>query len=373
MATLSIYAELLLNIRQITVVASLPSAYNNATLVTLSKDRQSLSVAHDGKNVTVKLPAPVRAGHIPSVAPGSTTALSLRLPIADEVAKTMLSRNQYHEASCPWSASSMAIISQVTCRFCQALLVKEQVQTWKDLPSENWAEMMDFWHCHKPDTHDFSVHKQDGVRKGYGAANSIRPIPTVGLIDITSLLLMQQDCKVMISEDPVTLKNGSRHHVINCASCRHPVGVAVDTDVRIYKWNIRLRSNSCIAWEEYSAQKLISAQLLAMIESQGIQKFVLHGQVGEDNIGGLLIWIFTPNMYFSSTSAPQSPKEVMKIYYKIVQYPEELLAEQSLKMDELQLPNEVLRTLHSEIKSSTQLLPVPARKFQDWDVGLLER
>ncbi|KAL8790823.1 MAG: hypothetical protein Q9213_000447 [Squamulea squamosa] len=310
--------------------------------------------------MTVKLPAPVRAGHTPSVAPGSTTTLSLRLPVPDEVAKSMLSSNEEHEASFPWSASSMAPKTQVACRFCQALLVREQVQTWKDLPSENWAEMMDFWHCHKPDTKDSRVHKQDGVRKGYGAANSIRPISTVGLIDITSLLLMQQDCKVIVNEDPITLKVRS-------------LGVAVDTGARIYKWNIRLRSNSCAAWEEHSAQKLISAQLLAMIESQGIQKFVLRGQTEEENIGALLIWIFTPNMYISSTSAPQSPKRVMKVFYKIVQYPDKLLEEQSLKIDELQLPNEVLQALHSDVKSSTQLLPVPARKFQDWDVGLLER
>lgn len=63
----------------------------------------------------------------------------------------------------------------------------------------------------------------------------------------------------------------------------------------------------------------------------------------------------------------------MKLYYNTVQNPEELLEQQSSKIDELQLPTEVFQTLQSDIKSSTQLLPVPARKFQDWDVGLLER
>ena len=78
-------------------------------------------------------------------------------------------------------------------------------------------------------------------------------------------------------------------------------------------------------------------------------------------------------MYFSSTLTPETPKQVMKIYYKIVQNSEELFEQQCLNIDELQLPIEVVQTLHSEIKSSTQLLPAPARKFQDWDVGLLER
>lgn len=128
-----------------------------------------------------------------------------------------------------------------------------------------------------------------------------------------------------------------------------------------------------------------------MIESQGIQKFVIRSETRDDNTEALLVsdvrmlmgsvqsaetvqvWIFTPNMYFSSTLVPQSPKQVMKLYYKTVPNPEELLEQQSSKIDELQLPMEVFQTLRSDLESSTQLLPVPARKFQDWVVGLLER
>ncbi|KAI4278708.1 MAG: hypothetical protein LQ337_000817 [Flavoplaca oasis] len=293
MTDIIIYAELLLNIRQITVVASLPSAHNNKTIVTLSEDRQSLSVTHDGLNSVVKLPAPVRPGFNPTIAPGSTKALSFRLPIADDVANSLSSRGNTHGVQSPWSAASMEPTTRVACRFCWTLLVKEQVKSWKDLPSENWAEMMDFWHCHKPDTHDDEdlVHKQDGVRKGYGAASILRPTSGVGLVDITSFHLTQWDCNIKVGEDPVMLK----------------------------------------------------------------------------------VWIFTPIMYFSSTLVPQSPKQVMKLYYKTVHNPEELLAQQSLKIDELQVPTKVFQDLYSDIKSSSQLLPIQARTFQEWAVGLLER
>ena len=208
MTDIIIYAELLLNIRQITIVASLLTTYNNTTLVTLSEDRQSLSVAHNGQRSTVKLPAPVRPGFNPTIAPGSTKALSFRLPIADDIANSLSSRDNTHGPRSLWSAASMEPTTRVACRFCQSLLVKEQVKSWKDLPSENWAEMMDFWHCHKPDSHDDdgSAHKQDGVRKGYGAASSIRPTSGVGLVDVTSFHLMQLDCNITVCEDPVMLK-----------------------------------------------------------------------------------------------------------------------------------------------------------------------
>ncbi|CAO1606227.1 hypothetical protein XANCAGTX0491_009727 [Xanthoria calcicola] len=340
MTDTSIYAELLLNIRQITVVVSLPSPYNDATNVRLSDDRQSLSVIHDGRHMTIRLPAPVRHAPNPTVATGSTRALSFRLPILDE-ASYKLSSTSDGLGPQSLSPASMGPTTQVACRFCQTLLVRKQVKIWKDLPSENWAEMMDFWHCHKPDTDDSATQKQDGVRKGYGAASSIRPTSATGLVDIISLHLVQQDCNVTVSEDLMALKNGKFQPVVNCASCEHPVGIAAGTDARIYKWNISLRSDPQLGWEDQSAQKLISAQLLAMIESQGVQKFLIHSEARNDSTEALLVWIFTPNMYFSSTLVPQSPKQVMKLYYKTVPNPEELLEQQNSKIDELQLPIEL--------------------------------
>ena len=205
MTDTSIYAELLLNIRQITVVVSLPSPYNDATNVRLSDDRRSLSVIHDGRHMTVRLPAPVRHVPNPTVAPGSTRALSFRLPILDEASYKVSSTNDGHGTK-SLSAASMGPTTQVACRFCHTLLVREQVKIWKDLPSENWAEMMDFWHCHKPDTDDSATQKQDGGRKGYGAASSIRPTSATGLVDIISFHLVQQDCNVTVTEDLMALK-----------------------------------------------------------------------------------------------------------------------------------------------------------------------
>lgn len=63
----------------------------------------------------------------------------------------------------------------------------------------------------------------------------------------------------------------------------------------------------------------------------------------------------------------------MKVYYKTITDPTKILEAQSLKVDNLQLPSVVLKILHANLKDSSQLLPVLARKFQDWDVGLLER
>lgn len=63
----------------------------------------------------------------------------------------------------------------------------------------------------------------------------------------------------------------------------------------------------------------------------------------------------------------------MKVFYRTVLNPSIILDGESMKVDELQLPDRILRTLHADLKTSTSVLPSSARKVQDWDLGLLER
>lgn len=196
-----IYAELLLNIRQISASALLPSESNETTSLTLSSDRNFLSLEHNGETARLRLPAPVRDGFGPRASPGSTRNISLRLPIAEETAVRIGSTLIYSASSSVWTASWMRQNTQIACQSCQSLLVKESVKTWKDLPSENWAEMMDFWHCHKPDTED-SLGKATGPQKGYGAANGIGPTAGVALVDAMYLHLLHPDCNVTLRDIP---------------------------------------------------------------------------------------------------------------------------------------------------------------------------
>lgn len=63
----------------------------------------------------------------------------------------------------------------------------------------------------------------------------------------------------------------------------------------------------------------------------------------------------------------------MKIYYKYIANPKIILEEESSKVDELQLPSDATASLRAALDASTRLLPIAARRFQDWTVGFLER
>ncbi len=63
----------------------------------------------------------------------------------------------------------------------------------------------------------------------------------------------------------------------------------------------------------------------------------------------------------------------MKILYHPIDDPYSTLEQQSMKVEELQLPIPILQELRLNLQASSKLLPKSARKIQDWDVGLLKR
>ncbi|EAQ89347.1 hypothetical protein CHGG_05966 [Chaetomium globosum CBS 148.51] len=103
-----------------------------------------------------------------------------------------------------WSATDLDPESGVACRQCATEVVcSGSVKVWKDLPSENWAEMMEFWHCHKPDHHHHhNPSEEDGkageeslAARGYGASSAISAQEGVGFVDLTTLLFEERDCQ----------------------------------------------------------------------------------------------------------------------------------------------------------------------------------
>ena len=207
-----LYAELLSNIRQISLAISLGSASDASTRVVVTADGENVELNHHGQSHTLRLPSKVGLGGtiLPIQRPGAS-ALSWRLPLG-QATDTDASAAE----SSTWTATDLKAGSHVACRQCQAVVVKQgAVKVWKDLPSENWAEMMEFWHCHKPGDHD---HDHDGhhhhdnsngvattgevakadetslASRGYGASSVISAQKSVGFVDLTTLLFVEQDC-----------------------------------------------------------------------------------------------------------------------------------------------------------------------------------
>jgi ubiquitin-protein ligase E3 D len=139
----------------------------------------------------------------------ATTLLNWRFPLSPQ-ASSPATPFSLEDQPIPWEAKDIVPGSHVCCRKCANTIINEgSVASWKDLPSENWAEMMEFWHCHKPADHKHDEHEpvsrdsqrqQDEAltRRGYGASNAISAQPGVGFVDSVSFMFSESDCKGLL-------------------------------------------------------------------------------------------------------------------------------------------------------------------------------
>jgi len=194
MAKIYLYAELLLNIRQVTVFAVLPSSCNETTHIKLRDDQRTLSLQHEKDKATIELPSIVVNKEnliIPTV---PTRELSFRVAVGC-VTKHTTQAKLATDSDIPWPATKLSSQTRINCQSCGSLLIEAgNVTVWKDLPSGGWADMMDFWHCHKPTTED-EAELSSANNKGYSAANVMGPVLGTGLVDTSHLWFAFGQCR----------------------------------------------------------------------------------------------------------------------------------------------------------------------------------
>jgi hypothetical protein len=195
------YAELLSNIRQISVIVALEEPCDLTTKVQLSADGRRFILHHGAVESSLDLPGQAPLSFWLQEPAFGANELTWRIPLAGQPTRASMDTIQSNAA--PWSSKVLGEETEFMCRACGAVVVKRgSIRVWKDLPSENWAEMMDFWHCHKPDVRgaiDSSppneAVEQLAASRGYGAHTKFTPAPGIGFVDLTTFLLADADCQ----------------------------------------------------------------------------------------------------------------------------------------------------------------------------------
>ena len=182
---------------------------------------------------------------------------------------------------------------------------------------------------------------------------------------------------------------------VKCDNCMASLGV-LDSGfegVRLYKWSVLVRRANDAEWQQNLVQNFVCAQLLELIESQNVRHFVAFCGKPREATQGLLVslfvltphdalsdkfvtklWVFNPDLKYSASHVSNGrPRRAMKIYYKNLGNAVEVMKTKQSVIEELSLPQSVLQQLEQDLKSSHAILPEPARKVQDWCVGLLDR
>ncbi|KAF7588848.1 hypothetical protein BBP40_005095 [Aspergillus hancockii] len=427
-ASLNLHAELLPNIRHITLHISLPTTVrldDTQPEIHLSDSRRAISVflppPSDHVADTIKLPARVneasrralsmagqKAGDAGSQKRGQRE-YSFRMQI-DDGDSSLFSREEHMDSFVPWTATDMTTCTRLCCRHCQNTFLdssapydsstgKENLKgwVWKDLPSGNWAEMMDFWHCHKPEPHEYHDHDtndatarlpedQNATVKGYGAANQVVATPGTILVDVATFLVADTDCRGLkqVAEKSIVDSSIDLEPELHCEICNSHIGVedTVAKGWRLFKTSLSVSKllsedeSEDPSWETHPLETVVAAQLLELVERESARRFVLHCGQGD----GLLIWVFNPDMQYSNSSSDHNitAQRALKIFFQDVADVDAMLHPElgktsSLSLDELRVPSNVFSAVSETLKSRNKMLPDSAREFREWKVGIMHR
>ncbi|TKA36593.1 hypothetical protein B0A54_11836 [Friedmanniomyces endolithicus] len=374
-----LYAEHLQNIRTLSIQASLSTVSNQATKATLSADGHYLTVEHEGEKVAIRLPVSLGShGDATLTIPAAPTKdLTFRLNVGQKPETHDALSNSVHkpENIIPWMAGELTPETAVSCATCHAEIVRSgQIRQWKDLPSEGWAEMMDFWHCHKPDEPHDHAHEAENVSRGFAANSRLTVRPGMGLVGPMDFLFAAEDCSELEHE---SLHNASAS--ILCSKCHTAIGV-LDPSTEGFKLRkpcLSIAVSQKTSSRGYSHEKWLSSALLTAAESQGVMRLALHASDWSSGhpISMMHTWLFAPDLVISSSAADtKAAIRVVKVLYREgVSADIETLGKMGSAEGELEFSKEEWCEMRSLLDRSAELLPGKARRFQQWNVGLLRR
>ncbi|KAK0613022.1 ubiquitin-conjugating enzyme E2-binding protein [Bombardia bombarda] len=406
-----IYAELLANIGRISLAVSLSSPCDASTRIAVTADGNDVELRHQAEVHKLRLPGKVAlGGAVLPIHKLGVTALSWRLPL--ETSSSPLQqrgRDATESQAAPWSAIDLEAGSEISCRQCGTVIVnRDVIKVWKDLPSENWAEMMEFWHCHKPEDADDENHshghgthhrsetnggkadEQSLASRGYGASSTISAQESVGFVDLTTLLFAESDCaSVMFSlstpeqgspsrQSLLEAHNQTRNLNVFCSSCHTQLGffnhrTAAAT---LSKWQVSCKSASGAS---PGISECLAATLVSTISRSASSKSLItpitDGQA-DPSAGTTVIhiWVLNSNMVYSSTAAEHSTQAI-KLFYRLISRDEadRMLETVTCDAQEISLPANALGEATRLLEKSNLLLPDGERLFEEWKVGLLTK
>lgn len=159
---------------------------------------------------------------------------------------------------------------------------------------------------------------------------------------------------------------------MSCSQCSAVVGSQETSleGLNLLKASLSVKVSPLAEWETFPPDIFISSRLLSLIESSAARKFVIHADNGDH---GLLLWIFNPDIHYSTSRRPEPVVRAVKIFYQEIDDPQRLLDEHQASLEELLLPAKSFESVQQALIESTGLLPPNARKFKEWTIGLLDR
>ncbi|KAF7533372.1 hypothetical protein G7054_g7123 [Neopestalotiopsis clavispora] len=369
-----LYAELLSNIRQVSVGCSLSSACTTtSTQASLSADGQQLTVQHEDEERTLRLPGRVSAPQKLPIQSRDSRNLAWRLPLAGAAPATrFIPPSQLDAQTVAWSATELPAGGMVKCRDCQTTVIEEGAIKRLERPPQR------------------ELGRDDGVLAlGYGANSRIAGQAGTGFVDLSSLLFSEKDCAnltpVEINTASEESSNSTKHgNPVTCSTCSSEIGaVHVETSsVTLYKWQVTIASpvSKVDLQPQPTLAHCVASILASTLSRSGCSKSIIlpigatPSTLSQSGQPLLHIWLFNGNISFtSSVVESEGPVPAVKVLYRFVTKAEADRLSDSIMSDvqEITLPAHAVQGLRLLLERSNQWLPSGDRIFKEWTVGLL--
>ena len=190
----------------------------------------------------------------------------------------------------------------------------------------------------------------------------------------------QNDAFSNIFQHDISLNDRTKYPQLGCSRCKMYIGHRDHQaeGFRLYKWRLE---SSMTDPPQPTLSILIAAQLQSIMLAQCCSRLVLiptnwkPSSPETSSTSFLSLWILSPTTRYSTTLRPvPTPGTLaMKVFWKAISATEADKLLHISTQEELSLPAETITEIEDVLRYSASCLPPSGRKFQGWDVGLLDK
>lgn len=274
---------------------------------------------------------------------------------------------------------------QLICERCAFIILDSRTncQRLNEMPSDNWMELMDYWHCHKPDSQrEFTSSSKSDFSTFSSSRNfTLKPSINEVLISGSSFHTLLDTIK-----DKIEVLQQESEIVLRCINCSNVLGerTASNDICKLYKWKLNLQCIQSNKLDYYPPQNDVILMIWNYVINYSGRHILLKCK-GHKN---LLIWIFALDIGVTLTDNIVYPNSVKILYlsedsnenHNITEQGEHLKIyntntnankNKNTNIEELTVNELPYEQFLAELNKNNQLLPRTAQMFNKWRVSYL--